>query len=593
MEIKPINRITGRAGTGKTTYLLNAVGDLLDQGIHPSKIAMVTLTNAGADVFRERAINQFGFEMKDLEYFKTLHKIAWKLCGLTQKNIFGQESKDTFVNTYYPDSMEPITDYDPDLYRITASDRAKLGGVGKLNAMINIRDRLLNTMIGDYNFDKMYNMTGLGLKYKRYHVSGTNWSDKYNKYTFQWQSTYESITEDEQIAFSDIFDSYLDENDLYTFTQSIRRVYDDDLTPPVEYLFLDEFQDFTKLQYECMCGWIGAQHIKEVWAAGDDAQTVYRFAGADAIYMIGMQYTNAVFLPKIYRYGQTIADNAKPYIARMTVRVDGVADPCETPGEVLKYYGDEWLEHIKLVADGRSVLILAATKQWVNQLLPVFEELAGEDVNIVRIENAAKIERVFRMYNIIASLERGEIVERDAIESLFKNPNFCIPSKMVYTVKKSTFAGMVEDKETVNVLKHVKSAIRTGDFKLRDFYDKAAFVKDFLNVSWSGLDIIKAIPEIEMFERAVDLFPSFAVAKADKRIGTIHKAKGDQADTVILFMSVPYPTLENLHDPAVRDDLMRQFYVGTTRPERKLIEIYYYLQYGRGEVAPAPLEVVQ
>ena len=61
----PVHRITGRAGTGKTTYLLDEIEQLMGAQVHPKNIALVTLTNAGADVFRERAINKFNFRYND------------------------------------------------------------------------------------------------------------------------------------------------------------------------------------------------------------------------------------------------------------------------------------------------------------------------------------------------------------------------------------------------------------------------------------------------------------------------------------------------------------------------------------------------
>ena len=163
---------------------------------------------------------------------------------------------------------------------------------------------------------------------------------------------------------------------------------------------------------------------------------------------------------------------------------------------------------------------------------------------------------------------------------------------MIYTIKKTTLSGTTNEKSEKNVLKRIKSHIRSGKFQFRDLYDKKTFTEDFLTVEWSGLDIMKAIPDMGLFEQAADTFPKYALQHADKRIGTIHKAKGDQAEVIIIFMSVPYPLLEQIHNPEVSDDLSRQFYVGTTRPEQKIIEIYGALKYSNGKVAPAPLEVI-
>ena len=104
----PIHRITGRAGTGKTTYLLNEIEKLIEAGVHPKSIALVTLTNAGADVFRERAINKFNFRNSDTLFFKTLHKICWNLGGFSNDNIFNTENKNKFLEAYYTHSEDKI-----------------------------------------------------------------------------------------------------------------------------------------------------------------------------------------------------------------------------------------------------------------------------------------------------------------------------------------------------------------------------------------------------------------------------------------------------------------------------------------------------
>jgi superfamily I DNA/RNA helicase len=122
---------------------------------------------------------------------------------------------------------------------------------------------------------------------------------------------------------------------------SIKHAYNKGLVPPTKYLFFDEFQDFTRLQYELCLNWMGANHIKEVWVAGDTAQALYRFAGANAAYMVGMPNTDSIMLPHTYRFGEVITTNAKQYLDRMVVNVDGNATPSDKKGEMITYYGDE------------------------------------------------------------------------------------------------------------------------------------------------------------------------------------------------------------------------------------------------------------
>jgi hypothetical protein len=587
----PIHRITGRAGTGKTTYLLNEIEKLLEAGVHPKSIALVTFTNAGADVFRERAINKFNFRNSDTLFFKTLHKICWNLGGFSNDNFFNTEHKNKFLEAYYPHSEDKISEYDLEKFFIPSSDRYKLDNTSRINKMIEIDELLMNLMIDDFNFIEMEERSGRTLSYKEYSVEGSYWSDKHNKYRLEFSDMRRTIEPYEQTIFSENLHKYLTANNLFTFTSSIKHAYNKGLVPPTKYLFFDEFQDFTRLQYELCLNWMGANHIKEVWVAGDTAQALYRFAGANAAYMVGMPNTDSIMLPHTYRFGEVITTNAKQYLDRMVVNVDGNATPSDKKGDVITYYGDEWVDKIELRNDGVTTLILAATRDWVNDIYPIFSEIAEDGVNIIRIEDTRKIERVFRMYNTIAALERGDVVEMEDVKYLFNASN-CLPTKMIYTIKKTTLSGTTNEKSEKNVLKRIKSHIRSGKFPLRDLYDKKTFTEDFLNVEWSGLDIMKAIPDMGLFEQAVDTFPKYALQHADKRIGTIHKAKGDQAEVIIIFMSVPYPMLEQIHNSEVSDDLSRQFYVGTTRPEQTIIEIYGALKYSNGKVAPAPLEVI-
>ena len=587
----PVHRITGRAGTGKTTYLLNEIEKLLEAGVHPKSIALVTLTNAGADVFRERAINKFNFRNSDTLFFKTLHKICWNLGGFSNDNIFNTEHKNKFLEAYYPHSEDKIIEYDLEKFFIPSSDRYKLNNTSQINKMIEIDELLMNLMIDDFNFAEMEERSGKTLSYTGYFVEGDYWSDQHNKRRLIFSDMRYTIKTSEQIDFSENLHEYLTENRLFTFTSSIKHAYNKGLVPPTKYLFFDEFQDFTRLQYELCLNWMDANHIKEVWAAGDTAQALYRFAGANAAYMVGMPHTDSTVLPHTYRFGEVITTNAKQYLDRMVVNVAGDATPADKRGEVIMYYGDEWVDKIKLQNNGVTTLILAATKDWVNDVYPIFSEIAEDGVHIIRIEDTRKIDRVFRMYNTIAALERGDVVEMEDVKYLFNASN-CLPTKMIYTIKKTTLSGTTNEKSEKNVLKRIKSHIRSGKFQFRDLYDKKTFTEDFLTVEWSGLDIMKAIPDMGLFEQAVDTFPKYALQHADKRIGTIHKAKGDQAEVIIIFMSVPYPLLEQIHNPEVSDDLSRQFYVGTTRPEQKIIEIYGALKYSNGQVAPAPLEVI-
>jgi superfamily I DNA/RNA helicase len=596
-----VKKIFGRAGTGKTTELLKELDILLKSGIHPRNIAMVTHTRAGARIFKERAINEFDINSKDLKYFGTMHSLSWKVQDLVAENIFGFHEMEDYIDVHHLTSS-----YDDSMlehYRVTDKDRLRLKNIDKINAMIQIDSVLSGCDISDFDFLEMEALTGRGLEYKAYYLKDSVPTKNDGKYKFVWSHRYETLDPSEQKKFSLQFRQHLTDNDLFTHARNLESMCDLGLALPCEYLIFDEFQDFNRLQYRIFCNWINASHVKRVILAGDDAQCIYGFSSASPRFMLDIP-AEVVHLPVTYRHGRNIIDNAQEMIDHMSVveRFDIAPAPNVPDGEVLKLYGEDWHHHVNFNDPDETVLVLAATNDWAQRIR--FDLIkAFPDVLFVNLEDAKKVERVFGMYNIIASLERGEEVpgknERMGdkwtdIESLFSGgTKTSLPKKTLYKHPSMAFSAVDRSPEMTNILRHgIKKEIRTDKFDFKEYYDKDSFEKEFLKVPWVGKWLANAIPGIEIVENVMDIFPEYLVPEAKKRIGTIHGAKGDEADTVLLFMGISYPAYIRSNRADVRDDILRQFYVGKTRARTKLIEIYHYLTYPDGLPAPAPLDVI-
>lgn len=598
-----IKKIFGRAGTGKTTALLNELDILLNKGIHPHNIAMVTHTKTGARVFRERAINNFDIDSEDLEYFGTMHSLSWKLQDLKGENIFDDEGIEAFIDMWYLRS--PYTDSMLDHYRITVDDRMRLKNTDRINAMIRIDNIFSGCGINDFDFLKMESLTGRGLEFKNYYPKDRVMSARHGgKWVIKWAHLYDIVSPSDQIKFSERFQQYLIDNDLYTHARNLEEMRISGLTMPCEYLLFDEFQDFSRQQYHIFENWINAPHVKYVVVSGDDAQCIYRFSSASPRFLLDLPCDVVVHLPVTHRHGRAILENAQEMIDHMHTVERFEIEPAEglPDGEVIKVYGGDWMQVVDFSDPDEGVLVLASVKEWVYRVrYDLMKSFPG--VPFVNLEDARKVERVFGCYNVIAALERGEEVPGENtttgerwtdVKSLFSGgTKTSIPKKMLYRHPQMELSAIERRPEMTNVLRQgVKKDIREDKFNFREYYDKSSFEKDFLKVPWVGKYMVNAVPDIEIIENALDIFPDYLIPKAKKRIGTIHKAKGDEADTVILFMGVSYPAYRASTKPDVRDDILRQFYVGKTRPRTKLIEVYNYLKYPDGMYAPAPLEVV-
>ena len=83
--------ILGPPGCGKTTRCLKLVEDELAAGTPPNRIAYVSFTKRAVSEAVQRACDNFGYEQKDLPYFRTLHSLCFQLLGLRQSDVMSAE----------------------------------------------------------------------------------------------------------------------------------------------------------------------------------------------------------------------------------------------------------------------------------------------------------------------------------------------------------------------------------------------------------------------------------------------------------------------------------------------------------------------
>ena len=79
--------IFGPPGTGKTTRLLNIVGQELRIGVPPDRIAYLAFTRKAAQEAVQRACTKFKLDKKDLPWFRTIHSFVFKSMNYSQDEI--------------------------------------------------------------------------------------------------------------------------------------------------------------------------------------------------------------------------------------------------------------------------------------------------------------------------------------------------------------------------------------------------------------------------------------------------------------------------------------------------------------------------
>ena len=81
-------KVIGPPGTGKTRKLLNLVEKYLKKGVPLNRIGYFAFTRRAAEEARDRFLKQKPhLEKKDIQYFKTLHSLAFNNLGLKEENV--------------------------------------------------------------------------------------------------------------------------------------------------------------------------------------------------------------------------------------------------------------------------------------------------------------------------------------------------------------------------------------------------------------------------------------------------------------------------------------------------------------------------
>jgi len=535
--------IRGGPGTGKTHMLMEKIEDLLKDGINFNNMAFVSFTKAAAYEGRERVQKISGVKLKDIEYFRTIHSMCYRLLGLEKDMVIKSANKKEFCEKYgIPFAIE--RDINVDDYNLGSEifDQKRIG-----NQIFAFYDRLRNVYltnmsgISEQLFWKYWNETYMDSSSTKYLIS-------LNLYNFllKWEA-------------------YKTGAGLYDFSDMLYNIYKQKLSPSVKYLIVDEFQDLTRLQYEIIRMW--SKDMKRVIYAGDPDQSIYPFMGASPEYF-WEEWKSATKNGKIklktsHRIRNNIRifaqeflkNNANPTLppTYKSEKSDGVVKKTSIVSMSSLFFRIG-----ELLKKNRKIFFLARTNYQKDEFTSILKKRGTPYINMGRGEQPWT-KRTVSIHNALQKIQSGETLSEDESITLFLN----VASK--------------------NYLEHgLKTKIRSGDVSFSEKND----IEYLRGVGVEGLFFDLS------YDQKIDALLPSSTSKTIKRVlknakniglvnninlytGTIHSSKGKEAHIVIVLTDLTKNIYKSLKKQTDKENEARVWYVAFTRASDELVLVEY------------------
>lgn len=272
------NLIIASAGTGKTSTIVARIAYLLQHGVEPSRILLLTFTNKAAQEMIERVSLFFGQAITSKIESGTFHAVSYRLLKKMGYKIVLKQPKDLKI-----------------LLKSIVEHR---------------RFDQIDSGVKPYSAAYLYDLFSL-YQNSTVTLSFTQWLEEGESEHGVYFDIYEDIFEEFQALKKEF--GYVDFNDLLIL---MREALKQSETLFFDEVLIDEYQDTNTLQGSL----IDAFRAHSLFCVGDYDQSIYAFNGAniDIIGSFGKRYegANVFTLNKNYRSSQSILSLANRVIEK-------------------------------------------------------------------------------------------------------------------------------------------------------------------------------------------------------------------------------------------------------------------------------------
>jgi DNA helicase-2/ATP-dependent DNA helicase PcrA len=563
-------RLFGGPGSGKTTALLDRVEQLLeDDEVEVRDILVVSYTRAAAAEIRERLAERLDTNPRSLRgNVCTMHAKAYDLLNLSRGDVVGESDKEEFCEDY---GLEFEDEYEGSRRRSARS--TTLG-----NKVIATSQWLQRTCkdVGDwYDVPFKWDETQVRLPPDIDDRAQTG-----NKYTPTWSSDDDRLDIPEAIR---AWRNWKGTNDLVGFADMLERVKQRSLLPSVDYLVIDEFQDITTLQYDVYEEW--RPHMERVLIAGDDDQVVYAWQGADPDLLLDEAVDEDVVLPNSYRLPSRILNAVNREVSHIEKRQEKDLQPRKEGGTVEALDNRSMLDVTREVRrtieeTDESVMVLFRARY---QMFQFIDEFIEQGIPFTCLTDQRMwTDRLTQYIDAVEALNEEEPIDGLQARRLAD----MLADSAFGTGERDDFFGALDDREESADVEDV-SELTIDPETVREHVP-------FLPDPASAADMLRKVTSFQ--ERSVRAYFASEYRGMERgrvRVGTIHSAKGREADHVFVATDLTEKVVEQMaatveqenkpvpgdqtftkHTspvPTLTDNERRVFYVGMSRARERLV----------------------
>ncbi|SDR40390.1 UvrD-helicase domain-containing protein [Natronobacterium texcoconense] len=566
-----VTRLFGGPGSGKTTALLDHVEEILEQdGVTFRDILVVSYTRAAAQEVRERLADRLDESPRALQgNVCTMHAKAYDLLDLSRSDVIGESEKEEFCEQY---GLEFEDEYSGAGRRTARS--TTIGN--KIIATSQWLQRTSRDVADWYDVPFQWDEEEVRLPPE----IDPN-AQEGNKYTPTWPSDDDRIDVPEAIR---AWRSYKGEEGKIGFADMLERVKQRSLIPNVDYLVIDEFQDITTLQYDVYDEW--KPHVDQVLIAGDDDQVVYSWQGADPALLLEEEVDDDVILPNSYRLPSNVLNAVNKEIRHIEKRQDKDLKPRKEGGAVEARRNASMLDVVRMVRrtlvedpDGTIMILFRARYQ----MFQFIDEFITEGVPFTSLTDQRMwTDRLTQYVRAVEAIDEGEDVTG-------------LQARRLADMLQESAFGTEERDDLFDTIDERQEEAGIED--LEQLMIPAEVVEDhapFMPGPASAADMVRKVTNFQKKSvRSYFGIGEYTGMDTDRvRVGTIHSAKGREADHVIVGTDLTEKVVEQMvatvddpEDvpgveeftkttspvPVLTDNERRVFYVGMSRARERLV----------------------